>query len=125
MSQQVRDFEKTLAAGEDMDSELYYIVQLAADGDLELGEGATDLLVGVLQNKPKDTEAAIYRFLGTTKVVVAGVINVGAWVTSDSAGKAVATTTDKNTVVGRALEAAASDGDIIEIQLGIFTLDVS
>ena len=124
MSQAIADFEKSRNAGEAMTDKKYYIVQQAADGDIEVGESATDLLVGVLQNKPAADEPALYRFLGTSKVVAAGAISIGDWVTTDSAGKAVATTTDKNTVIGRALEASANDGDIIEIQLSIFTLSV-
>lgn len=125
MSQSLKDFERTGVAGESLTTSKYYIVQLDASGNIEIGEGATDLLVGVLQNKPASGEATLYRFAGTTKVVVAGAIAIGDWVTTDSAGKAVATTTDKDTVIGRALEASANDGDIIEIQLGIFTLDTA
>ena len=124
MSQAIADFERSENAGEAMTDKQYFIVQQAADGDIELGESATDLLVGILQNKPAADEPALYRFLGTSKVVAAGAISIGDWVTTDSAGKAVATTTDKNTVIGRALEASANDGDIIEIQLSIFTLSV-
>ena len=58
------------------------------------------------------------RFLGTSKVIAGGAITVGAWVTTDSSGEAVATTTDGDIVIGRALE-AADDGDIFEVQLGI------
>lgn len=119
MSQSIKDFEKTKVAGEDMSTKQYYIVQLAADGDIELGEGATDLLVGVLQNKPAAGEAALYRFGGTSKVVSAGSVAIGDWVTSDTAGKAVATTTDGDITIGRALEAGTTDGDIFECQLSI------
>jgi len=108
-----------------MDTKQYFIVQLDATGKAELGEGATDLLLGVLQNKPKITEGALVRFIGTSKVVAAGAIAIGDWVTTDSAGKAVATTTDKDTVVGRALEASAADKDVIEILLMHFTLDTA
>lgn len=119
MSQQIADFERTGVAGEAMTTKQYYIVQLAADGDIEVAEGATDLIVGVLQNKPAAGEAALYRFLGTSKVVSDGTPTLGSWVTTDSNGKATPTTTDGDIVIGRALEAAASDGDIIEVQLGI------
>ena len=118
MSQSNNLTEKTLVAGEDLSGKQYYIVQLAADGDVEVGEGATDLIVGVLQNKPQSGEAALYRFGGTSKVIAGGAVTVGAWVTSDSAGKAVATTTDGDITIGRALE-AADDGDIFEVQLSI------
>lgn len=125
MSQSIKDFEKTGVAGEALTAKKYYIVQLAADGDVEVGESATDLLVGVLQNKPASGGAALYRFAGTSKVVASAAISIGDWVTTTSAGKAVATTTDKNVVIGRALEAATADGDIIEIQLSIFTLSAA
>ena len=124
MSQQIEAFEKTLKAGEDMSTKQYYIVQLAVDGDLELGEGATDLLVGVLQNKPKENEAALYRFLGTAKVKAGvGGAAVGDKITSDASGTAIVTTTDKDTIIGKALQVADA-GDIYEVQLAISTLSV-
>lgn len=118
MSQQIAAFEKTLVAGEDMTAKQFYIVQLDATGKAEVAEGATDLILGVLQNKPNTGEAALYRFLGTAKVIAGGSVAIGDWVTTDSAGKAVATTTDGNITIGRALEAADS-GDIFEVQLSI------
>ena len=125
MSQSIKDFERTGVASEDLSSARYYIVQLDATGGIEKGESATDLLVGVLQNKPASGEAALYRFAGTTKVVASAAIAIGALVTTTSAGTAVTTTTDKDVVIGRALEAAAAAGDIIEIQLNIFTLSAA
>jgi hypothetical protein len=118
MSQSTRDFERSGIAGEDMTAKQFYIVQLAADGDVEVGEGATDLLVGVLQNTPDSGEQATYRFLGTSKVIAGGTVAIGDWVTTDANGKAVATTTDGNITIGRALQAAVS-GDIFEVQLAI------
>lgn len=123
MSQSVRGFEKSKECSEDLSSHQFGIVQLAADGTVEKGEGATDLLVGVLQNTPESGEQATYRFIGTSKVKIGagGGIAVGAWVTSDAAGLGIATTTDADTIIGRALEAGDA-GDIIEVQLGIGTL---
>lgn len=118
MSQSIRSFERSLVCSEDLSSKQYYIVQLDATGLLEVAEGATDLVVGVLQNAPESGQAARYRFLGTTKVVAGGSVSVGDWVTTDGNGKAVATTTDGNVVIGRALTAADS-GDTIEVQLSI------
>jgi hypothetical protein len=118
MSQSVRGFERTGVAGEDLSEKQYFIVQLDASGDIEIGEGATDLLVGVLQNKPESGQAATYRFLGTSKVQAGGSVSIGDWVTSASDGEAVATTTDGDVVIGRALEAADAQ-DIFEVQLSI------
>ena len=124
MSQQIESMERSKICSEDLHLKQHYIVQMDANGEIELGEGATDLLVGVLQNKPKDNEPALYRFHGTAKVKAGGAITVGCWVTSDSAGKGVATVTDKETIIGRALEVADTD-DIFEVQLGIFTLSTT
>lgn len=107
-------------AGEAMTDKQHYIVQLSAAGLVEVGEGATDLLVGVLQNTPAAGEQAVYAYTGVAKVKAGGTIGVGAWVTSDGNGKAVATTTDGDIVIGRYLgTAAAASGDLIEVQLGI------
>lgn len=105
-----------------MATKQYYIVKQHTDGTAILagvnGVGA----VGVLQNKPAIGAAALVRFGGTTKVIAGGTITVGAWVTSDTNGKAIATTTDKDVVIGRFLgTASAASGDIIEVALGIHT----
>lgn len=107
-------------AGEAMTDKLNYIVQLDATGKIEVGEGQTDLLVGVLQNTPAAGEMASYQFTGIAKVKAGGTIAIGAYVSSDANGKAVATTTNGHVVIGRYVgTAAAADGDIIEVQLGI------
>lgn len=107
-------------AGEAMTDKKHYIVQLDANGKIEVGEGATDLLVGVLQNTPAAGEQATYAYTGVAKVKAGGTVGVGAWVTSDTAGKAVATTTDGDIVIGRHIgTSAGADGDLIEVQLGI------
>lgn len=124
MSQSIRDFERSFVTGSStLIAKQYYAVKQHTDGTLILAAAATDKIVGVLQNKPAVGAAALVRFLGTTKMVAGGTITVGAWVTSDSAGKAVATTTDKDVVIGKYLGAAScASGDIIEVQLHIFTL---
>lgn len=109
--------EKTKEASEDLSAKQFYIVQMDANGDMEVAESATDLLLGVLQDKPESGQAGTYRHMGTTKVVASDAIAIGARVTTTNAGKAVTTTTNGDVVVGIALEAAAADGDIIEIQL--------
>lgn len=124
MSQAIKDFEKSFQCGAaDLDTKQYFIVKQHTDGTMILAAAATDKIVGVLQNKPKIGEAALVRWAGTTKVKAGGVIAVGAWVTSDANGNAVATTTDKDVVLGKYLGSASSAAnDIVEIQLGIFTL---
>jgi len=113
-------------AGEAMTDKQHYIVQLTAAGLIEVAESATDLIVGVLQNTPAAGEQATYAFSGVAKVKAGGAVGVGAWVTSDTAGKAVATTTNRDVIIGRHVgTAAGADGDLIEVQLGIGTLSVA
>lgn len=122
MSQSTRDFEKSLVTGETLESKETYIVQLDASGNLEVAEGATDLLVGVCVAGAPAGAAATYRHTGTAKVILGtGGAAIGDWITSDTAGKGIVTTTNRDVVIGRALEAGDA-GDVIEVQLGIFTL---
>lgn len=110
---------KTLIAGEDLSAKQFYIGQLDASGNLEVAEGATDLIVGVIMaNDGGSGASATYQYAGTAKVKIGGVVGIGAWVTTDTAGKGVATTTDGDIVIGRALEGGV-DGDIIEVQLSL------
>ncbi len=108
------------AAGEDLSEKQHFILQLNATGGIEVAEGATDLVVGVLQNYPESGEQAVYAYGGVAKVKAGGAVGVGAWVTTDGNGKGVATTTDGDIVIGRHIgTAAAADGDLLEVQLGI------
>ena len=126
MTQAVRDFERSFTTGATtLIAKQYYIVKQHTDGTAILAAAGTDALLGVLQNKPAVGAAALVRFNGTTKVISGGTISVGAWVTSHTDGTAIATTTDKNVVLGKFLgTASAAAGDVIEVQLGIFTLSV-
>lgn len=96
----------------------FYAVKLGSgtDDNVDLA-GAGEAVIGVVQNNPAITEQADVMLLGTTKIVAGAAITKGAYVKSDSAGKAVATTTDRDKSFGRALTTAGADGDIIEIIL--------
>lgn len=124
MSQFVRDFSKSFTAGATtLVAKQFCIVKQDTDGTMILSAAGTDKHVGVLQNKPAVGQAALVQFNGTTKCVAGGTITVGAWVTSDGSGHAVATTSDHDVVLGKYLgTASCASGDIVEIQLGIFTL---
>ena len=121
MSQAIRDFEKSFTSTNDLSAAEFLIVAMdtSNDGSCVAAASNTDPIVGVLQNKPKATEAAVVRWGGSSKVIAGGTVTRGAYVTSDSSGHAIATTTNKDVVVGRALQAAVS-GDIFEIALSYF-----
>lgn len=124
MSQFVKSFSKSLVSAADLSANAGYIAKLDTSGNVVLAAAATDNIVGVIEDGAGASGTAVsYQFLGTAKVKAGGTISIGAWVTADSAGKGVATTTDKDVVIGRALEAAVS-GDIIEVQLGIHKISI-
>jgi hypothetical protein len=124
MSQSIKDFEKTFIAAADLSSSKYCIVKLDTNGKAAIATLATDNIIGVLQNKPKAGEAAIVRFLGTTKVQASTGITLGAFVTATAAGQGVTTTTDKANIIGRALETATAQNDLIEVLLALSTLSI-
>jgi hypothetical protein len=116
-------FIRSREAGEAMTDKQHYIVQLDATGKIEVAESATDLIVGVLQNTPAAGEQAVYAFGGVAKVIAGGAVGIGAWVTTDGNGKAVATTTPGDIILGRHIgTSAGASGDFIEVQLGIAPL---
>jgi len=80
--------------------------------------GAGERAVGVVLNAPESGEAADIMVSGVCMMVVdgnAGGISVGSYLTSDAAGKGVATTTDTHQLVGMALAASTAAGDIIPV----------
>ena len=118
MSTQNRSFELSKTASEDLSGSQYYIVQMDSAGAAELAEGALDFIIGVLQNKPESGQEAHVRFLGVSKVKIGGTVNIGDFVTTNSTAEGIATTTDGDIVIGRAITAGV-DGDVIEVQMSI------
>lgn len=119
MSQFVKGFEKSFKSTNDLSTKQYYIVKVDTSNaqSVVLAAAGTDPIVGVLQNKPAAGKMANVQILGTAKVIAGGSVTRGDLVTSDSNGKAVTTTTNKDVILGRALDTAAS-GDVFEVQLG-------
>lgn len=110
-------------AGEALTSAQYHIVKLSS-GKVVKAAAGTDVSIGVVTNAPAsgDTASVFVRSAnGTGKVLAGGSITEGAKITADSSGHAVVTTTDKDEVLGIALEAADS-GDIFEFMPSNSTL---
>lgn len=57
---------------------------------------------------------------GVARVVAAEAIDIGQGVFTDAAGKAIGESGDGSHLIGRTLEAAAADGDMIMIDVGYF-----
>lgn len=130
MSQQVLSRSRTFKEGADLSAKQFYIVKLDSSGHVILSALATDAFIGVLENAPKsgvttDEVSVVLRSAqGTSKVIAGGTITAGAWITSDTAGKAVVTTTNKDQLLGMALVAAAT-GDIFEFMPCLGTLSAT
>lgn len=116
MATQTPTFSITRKANADLSAKQYLFMELVAGGKVDTCGATTDVAVGVLQNDPKSGELASVAILGTSKVVAGGAITEGDFVSPTAAGKAQ-TTVATQYPRGIALEAAAADGDIIEILL--------
>lgn len=107
----------TLKAAGDLSAKQYLFVELSAAQTVDACNATTDKSLGVLQNDPGAAGLpAVVAYAGTTKVIAGGAISAGANVAPTSAGKAQ-TAVATQYARGVALEAASSDGDIIEILL--------
>jgi len=110
----------SIKAGADLSSLQHYIVKLGSTEDtIEKSTAASDAILGVLQNKPTSGQMASVAVGGITKVIAGGSVSAGNLVTADSNGKAIATTSGGDHVLGMALQ-AASTGDIFAIEIRKF-----
>lgn len=103
-------------AAADLSTKKNYIVKLDASGNVVLAAAATDAILGVLANAPKlnDTaDVALVNGDGTFLVVAGGTITKDAYLTTNSSGQAIATTSAGDRVIGRALTAAVT-GDVLQ-----------
>lgn len=114
-------------ASADLSGKQYYIVKLhTVEGQVALAAADTDTLAGVLQNKPKSSEAAAVSLVGgggITKCVVDGsgtAIAIGDVITSDSGGKGIKATAGAGKfALGTALQAATGSADVISVLMGV------
>ena len=118
MSQFVKSFTLNRLAGADLSAKQFFIIKISTTNDKQvvLAAAGTDPIIGVLENKPASGKAAAIQIGGTAKVIAGGTVTAGDLITSDSAGKGITTVTDKNTILGRALESAVVN-DIFEVLL--------
>jgi len=103
--QLVHSFE----AAADLSAKQFFAMQIDTAGKINLGDGgaaAPDVLIGVLQNKPKAGEAGQVQSSGITKAVAGATVTAGADLTSDSTGRFVAAITT-DIILGICLQGAA------------------
>lgn len=103
------------AAG-DLSSNQYRIVNVDSDGKAEASDATTDVMVGVLQNKPgAANRAAEIAIDGVSKLEAGAAINEGDKITAVAGGRGSATTAATAHYVGVALTAAAGSGALFEV----------
>ena len=96
----------------------YKIVKFGSTaGTVKVGAAGTDNCIGVLQNDPASGEAALVAVAGVCRVLAEASVSAGDLCASSSTGRAKATTTQGDNVVGIAAEASSSAGDYITLIL--------
>lgn len=92
----------------------YHIAQ-ASGGAINCGLATADtqVLLGVVQNVPLAGEHATICPLGRSKAIAGAAVTLGARITSNASGRAVAAGSG-DAIIGYAIEAAAADGDVFE-----------
>lgn len=115
MYQPGEEYSEITAA--DLSQKQYYIAKTDSNGKIVLASAATDDILGVVHDGGRvsgDTASVmLINGSGTFKVIAGDTIAKGDYLTSDSNGKAIATTTTGNRVFGRAMRAATA-GQIVE-----------
>jgi len=110
------EFMYTMKAAADLSGVQYHIMrQDAAHSCNVASEAVNSTMIGILQNKPESGENATIADEGISKVVAGAAITQGLHVTCNGSGRAAAVGSG-DVALGRALEAAGADGDIISIR---------
>jgi len=104
-------FDVSLESGEDLSNAQFLAVALNSNGKVVKAKSDT-LPIGILQDKPKEGQAANVRMLGISKVVAGGAIAIGDVLTADDDGRLIAASTGYYPI-GIALEAAAQAGQVV------------
>lgn len=95
-----------LTAGEDLSDAQFRALKLDSNGNVVKAGAATDIVVGILQDKPGQGQAANVMTFGISKVVASGAISIGALLTASTGGKAAAAA-DGDRAFGIALESTS------------------
>lgn len=101
----------SLSAGADLSTKQYYFVKLDGSGNAVVCDGATDVPVGVLQNKPTSGQSAEIVVVGVSKVNTDAGLSIGNLIGTSGDGQADAKTPGTDTseyVVGRMLTATGA-----------------
>lgn len=112
MSWEIPIFQKTFKAAGDLSTKQFYIVKLTAEDTVDVCSGATDVPLGILQNKPDAAnKPAEVMIMGISKVNADAALSVGNQYGTSADGQADAKTVGTDTteyVLGRVLVATTA-----------------
>lgn len=112
-----------VATGDLSSSQYKVVIAASTAGAVKVGAtAASDAILGILQNDPTSGQPAEVACVGVCKAAGETSISYGSKLTVSSTGRVKATTTDKDEVIGIALAATSTAGDIIPVLLSRFTL---
>ena len=114
-----------LLAENDLSAKQYQLVEISGDNQVDLCDGATDKVVGILQNKPIAGQACEIMVVGMSKLLAGtGDLTAGdLWGTS-ATGTGITKTTDKDHYNGLVLE-GASDTNYATVLIGCGPMSLS
>ena len=107
MANEGNPVDVTLVAGESFETKQFYLAKGSGTG-VVLATAAADLTIGSIQNHPASGHGAQIRVGGRGKTICGASFSAWAYLTSDSAGKAVEATAGQR-YCGIALEAGAAN----------------
>jgi hypothetical protein len=99
----------------DLSTHQFKFVKMTSTG-INLATSGTDVVVGVLQNKPTTGQVCELMAVGQSKVIAGAAITQGAGVMSDSLGRAI-TATSTNFIQGVSWQGAGALGDVTTVLL--------
>lgn len=119
------DRSRSFKATADLSAKQYFAVALDASNQNQVVVANAQTLptIGILANAPVAGDVAnvvLCNAQGSMSAIAGGVVAIGEYVTPDSAGKLIATTTAGDFVCGRAVTPATGDGKTFEIELMAF-----
>ncbi len=115
-------------ADNDLSLKQFFLMKATATG-VDLNGTLNGPVLGPLTNDPVAGKAAAVQVAGVARVVAGAAFAIGDPIKSDAAGKAIKQTGEaagtQVFVIGRALEAAAADGDQVEILITPFVVNLA
>lgn len=92
------------------------VAQVGAYGAVQATDPTSSTILGVMQNQPDRGKAVSIAYAGPTKVVAGGALTAGAIITTNASGRA-AVVRSGDVAIGRVLETAGADGDVVSALL--------